>query len=330
MKSDVGILLLQLGTPDAPYAGPVRRYLSEFLTDPRVIEVPRVIWWPLLNGIILTTRPWSSAKKYRRVWDKGVPGSPLRYYSQRQQDLVAERFPQAHVRYAMTYGNPQIKTVVKEMLEAGVERIIVLPMFPQYSATTTAACTDMLFRIMLKVRHQPSIRIVPPYYLHPAYLDALKGIIQENREKLPWSADYCVLSYHGIPKKYAQKGDPYATQVSRTTRALTERLGWKRGTFIQTYQSRFGPAAWLKPYTDDTLERLAHEGKKKVFVAMPGFTADCLETIDEIGYEALEEFHEAGGEDLVACPCLNDDPRWIDALEQIIHEEGAGWIPKAR
>jgi ferrochelatase len=212
------------------------------------------------------------------------------------------------------------------LIAEGIDRLIVLPMYPQYSATTTASATDVLFKALMEVRRVPALRIVPPYYDHPAYLDALATIIRADLESLTWQPDHYLLSYHGIPISYAKAGDPYALQVKRTTAELIPRLGWPRDRWTQTFQSLFGREEWLKPYTEDKLKELAQRGLKKVFITMPGFTADCLETIDEIGYEARETFIHAGGEQLRQCPCLNDHPAWISAMKTLILQEGQGWI----
>ena len=320
-----GILLIQLGTPDAPTAPALKNYLRQFLSDRRVIEVPRLLWWLILNLQVLRTRPAESAAKYARVWNPET-GSPLMHYTKRQTALLQEALPNVPVRFGMQVGNPPLADVVNEMLAQGVDRLIALPMYPQYSATTTASATDVLFSALMKLRRVPAIRIVPPYYDHPAYLDAMTTIIREELGKLSWKPDHFVYSFHGIPQKYAQRGDPYATHVVRTTRGLQQRLNFPRDYWTQTFQSRFGRSAWLKPYTDDVLEKLAKQGKKKVFVALPGFTVDCLETIDEIGHESAEVFEAAGGEVLHVCPCLNDHPAWIDAMKQIVSEEGQGWL----
>ncbi|MGL4420512.1 MAG: ferrochelatase [Gemmataceae bacterium] len=321
-----GILLIQLGTPDAPTGKALRPYLRQFLSDPRVIEIPAIIWKPLLYGVILTTRPRASAEKYARIWDPKT-GSPLMHWTIRQTELLQARFPDMPVRFGMQVGNPSVEKVVNEMLAQGVDRIIALPMYPQYSATTTASATDILFQALMKVRRVPALRIVPPYYDDEHYIEAMATVIQDDMAKLDWEPEHVVFSFHGIPQRYSKKGDPYATHVVRTTRALVAKLGWRRDYWTQTYQSRFGREAWLKPYTDDVLEKLAAKGTKRVFVALPGFTADCLETVDEIGHESEEVFHKAGGEKLRAGACLNDHPRWIDALEEIVRREGAGWLP---
>lgn len=320
-----GILLIQLGTPDAPTAEALRPYLRQFLGDPRVIEVPRWKWSIILNLFILPTRPKQSAAKYARIWDP-VTGSPLLHWTKRQTALLQERFPANDVRFGMQVGNPSVGSVVSDMIKTGTDRLIVIPMYPQYSATTTASATDVLFQALEKERRVPALRIVPPYYEHPSYLDAVVQVIQDDLSKLPWTPDHRVLSFHGIPIAYVNRGDPYPTHVEATTRGLIDRLGWPAGSWTQSYQSLFGRDEWLKPYTDGTLVDLAKAGKKKVFVAMPGFTADCLETVDEIGHESRETFEHAGGETLRACPCLNDHPKWIDALETIVREEGQGWL----
>jgi protoporphyrin/coproporphyrin ferrochelatase len=320
----LGILLIQLGTPDAPTAEALRPYLKQFLGDPRVIEDPPW-YWPAVFRLILWRRPAASAAKYQRIWDR-TTGSPLLYWTKRQTELLQAKIPNVPVRFGMQVGNPSVARTVDEMIRAGIERLIVLPMYPQYSATTTASATDVLFKCLMEQRRVPALRIVPPYYQHPAYLDAMTQVIKDELAQLAWKPDHHVLSFHGIPKRYSTAGDPYATHVKRTTRELVRRLRWRRDTWTQTFQSLFGKEVWLKPYTDEVLEKLARSGKKRVFVAMPGFTADCLETVDEIGFEAREVFQHAGGESLHACPCLNDHPAWIDAMRAIIQEEGQGWL----
>lgn len=319
------ILLIQLGTPDAPTAAALRPYLRQFLSDPRVIEAPRLLWWLILNLRILPSRPRESAAKYQRIWD-AEHGSPLLHYTRRQVAALQERFPQVPVRFGMQVGNPSVGSVVRELIAGGVDRLLVLPMYPQYSATTTASATDVLFHALTRERRVPALRIVPPYYGHPAYIEAMATVMREQLAKLPEPPDHYLLSFHGIPIKYAQRGDPYATHVKRTTALLAARLGWPRAAWTQSFQSLFGKDRWLKPYTEDTLRALAQRNKRRVFVALPGFTVDCLETLDEIGNEAREVFHHAGGETLHVCPCLNDHPAWIDAMRVLLSEEGNGWL----
>ncbi|QJW96730.1 ferrochelatase [Frigoriglobus tundricola] len=320
-----GILLIQLGTPDKPTYGGLFPYLRQFLSDRRVIEVPRAIWLPLLYLRILPFRSGASAAKYARIWHPET-GSPLMSYTIRQTDLLKARFPDNPVRFGMIVGNPALRKVLTEMVDSGVDKLIAMPMFPQYSATSFASATDSLFTALTKLRRVPAVRVVPPYYDHPGYLDALEAVIRDDLAKLPWEPEHIVISFHGIPKKYAQRGDPYATHVVRTTQALVKRMGWPRSLWTQTYQSRFGKSPWLKPYTDDVLEALAKKGTKRVYVALPGFTADCLETIDEIGLESREVFEHAGGEHLKNGTCLNDHPQWIEGMERIIRDEGHGWL----
>ncbi|MBM3994750.1 MAG: ferrochelatase [Planctomycetes bacterium] len=320
----VGVLLIQLGTPDAPTPEALRPYLRQFLGDPRVIEAPPW-YWPIIFQFILWTRPAQSAAKYARIWDK-VTGSPLMHWTKRQTELLQAKFPNMPVRFGMQVGNPPVAKVVDEMIRAGVDRLIVFPMYPQYSATTTASATDVLFKCLLDQRCVPALRIVPPYYEHPAYLAAMANVITDELAKLPWKPDHHVLSFHGLPVRYAESGDPYPKHVERTTQGVIAKLGWPRDAWTQSYQSLFGKEEWLRPYTDDVLTDLAKQGKKKVFVALPGFTVDCLETVDEIGNESRETFLHAGGEILHPCPCLNDHPSWIEAMRTIILEEGQGWL----
>jgi ferrochelatase len=320
-----GALLIQLGTPGAPTAAALRRYLRQFLADPRVIDAPRWQWWFVLNFFVLPFRPARSAAKYRRIWNE-TTGSPLLHCTRLQTAALQKTLPQLPVRFGMQVGNPPVAGVVHELIAQGVDRLIVLPMYPQYSATTTASATDVLFKALNDVRRVPALRIVPPYYDHPAYLDAVTAVIREDLARLPWQPDHYLLSFHGIPIRYAKAGDPYPEHVAATTSALIPRLGWAPDKWTQTFQSLFGREEWLTPYTDEKLKELAMRGVKRVFVATPGFTADCLETIDEIGYEARETFRHAGGEELRQCPCLNDHPAWIEAMRTIVLQEGQGWI----
>jgi ferrochelatase len=325
MRPACGVLLIQLGTPDAPTVPALRRYLRQFLADPRVIEAPRWLWWLILNFRILPTRPRQSAEKYRRIWDPQT-GSPLLHLTRRQTEALQRLLPDVPVRFGMQVGNPSVGSVVRELIGCGVDRLIVLPLYPQYSATTTASATDALFTALLEERRVPALRIVPPYFDHPAYLDAVTTVIREELARLPQPPEHYLLSFHGIPVKYAQRGDPYPKHVERTTQLLIERLGWPDGSWTQSFQSLFGKDLWLQPYTDQTLIDIAQRGIRRVFVAMPGFTTDCLETIDEIGYEAQELFRHAGGTELCRCPCLNDHPAWVQALRTLVAEEGRGWL----
>jgi ferrochelatase len=320
-----GILLIQLGTPDAPTPEALKPYLKQFLSDPRVIENQGWKWRFILNQIILRTRPKESAEKYARIWDP-TTGSPLMHYTRRQAELLQQRLPNVSVRFGMIVGNPSVRSVVSQMVKDGVTRLVALPLFPQYSATTTASVTDSLFKALLQERRVPALRIPTRYGTHPAYLEALEASIRDDLKQLTWTPEHFVVSFHGLPQSYADKGDPYPEEVRDTTRLLVERMGWTANQWAQTFQSRFGRGEWLKPYTDDVLTDLAKRGVKRVFVALPGFTTDCLETIDEIGRESREVFEHAGGEKLHAGRCLNDHPTWIDALEKILREEAGDWL----
>jgi ferrochelatase len=320
------ILLVQLGTPEAPTARALRPYLRQFLSDPRVIDLPRWKWSIILELFVLPFRPAQSAAKYARIWSAST-GSPLLHYTRRQTELLGQVLPAGvPVAFGMQVGQPSVESVVHDLIAHGVEQLVVLPMYPQYSATTTASAMDVLFKALMKERRIPAVRVVSPYYDHPAYLDALEAIVRQELAGLDWQPEHFVVSFHGIPIRYAQAGDPYATQVNRTTRLLVKRLDWPRDRWTQSYQSLFGREEWLKPYTEPTLQKLARRGVKQVFVVLPGFTADCLETLDEIGHEARLAFQRAGGHNLHACPCLNDHPAWIEAMRRIVLEQGQGWI----
>jgi protoporphyrin/coproporphyrin ferrochelatase len=320
-----GVLLIQLGTPDEPTPAALRTYLDQFLADPRVIEAPRLKWWFVRKLFILPFRPKQSAAKYRRIWDK-VTGSPLMHHTRRQTEELQRLLPDLPVTFGMQVGNPSVAEAVSTLIGKGVERLLILPMYPQYSATTTASAMDVLFQALMRERRVPALRVVPPYYDHPAYLDAVARVIKDEEAKLARPPDHYLISFHGLPIRYAQAGDPYATHVKRTTALLLRRLGWPRGKWTQTFQSLFGREEWLKPYTEETLRKLARKGAKRVFVTTPGFTADCLETIDEIGNEATEAFRHAGGEELYRCPCLNEHPLWIEGMRNLVLQEGLGWL----
>ncbi len=320
-----GFVLIQLGTPDAPTATALKPYLRQFLSDPRVIENQGWKWKFILNFLILRSRPAASAAKYARIWDAKT-GSPLLHYTLRQTELLQAEFPNNPVRFGMIVGNPPLRRTIEEMVASGVDKLIAIPMFPQYSATSFASATDTLFTALKTLRRVPAVRVVPPYPDHPAYIDALEAVLRDDLAKLPWEPEHFVISFHGIPQSYVAKGDPYPSDVERTKIELVKRMGWQPGQWTQTYQSRFGRSEWLKPYTDDVLADLAKKGVKRVYVALPGFTADCLETLDEIGTESHEAFEHAGGEHLKAGTCLNDHPKWIEGMAKILRDEGQGWL----
>jgi ferrochelatase len=324
------VLLCNLGTPDEPTAPALRRYLAEFLGDPRVVEIPRLVWLSILHGIILRTRPKKSAAKYAGIW---LPeGSPLKVWTDRQATLLrgylGERGHQVTVRYAMRYGNPSIASVMDELHAEGVSRVLVLPAYPQYSGTTTASVVDGVMNWARHVRHLPELRFVNRYHDDAGYIHALARTIRAH-----WAAhgqsDQLVMSFHGVPERTLQLGDPYHCECHKTARLLAEQLGLAKDRYKVTFQSRFGKARWLEPYTEPTLIELAQKGLKSVDVVCPGFTSDCLETLEEINMEAREAFLHAGGERFAYIPCLNDHPEWIRALANLAEQHLQGWPTKA-
>lgn len=323
----VGVLLVNLGTPDGTDYWSVRRYLREFLSDRRVIEIPRFVWWPLLNLVILTTRPSRSGALYAKIWNKERNESPLRTITRAQAEKLALALgPNIRVDWAMRYGNPSIGTAIAAMKADGCDRILVAPLYPQYSAATTATANDMVFTALLKMRWQPAIRTLPPYFDDPAYIEAQASALSEGLSRLDFEPEVVIASYHGLPKAYLLKGDPYYCHCEKTTRLLRARLGWAASKFRSTYQSRFGRAEWLKPYTIQTVQELAQQGVKRIAVVMPGFSADCLETLEEIAAENAEVFHEHGGTHFSAIPCLNDGPQGMGLIEHLVRRELSGWI----
>ena len=321
-----GILLCNLGTPDAPTAPALRRYLAEFLSDPRVVEIPRALWMLILHGIILRVRPAKSARKYASVW---MPeGSPLRVWTEKQSKLMAgylgERGHHVTVRFAMRYGSPSIATELDALRAAGATRVLVLPLYPQYSGPTTASVVDAVALWALKARTLPELRFVNRYHDDPGYIAALARSVTEHWQR-NGRPDRLLMSFHGVPERTLHLGDPYHCECLKTARLLAERLGLAPGSFNVTFQSRFGKAAWLQPYTEPTLVRLAQEGVKRVDVLCPGFAADCLETLEEISQEAREAFIGAGGQEFNYIPCLNDRHDWIDALAGIAINHLQGW-----
>lgn len=325
-KPKIGVLLLNLGTPDATDYWSVRRYLSEFLSDPRVIETPQAIWQPILQGIILTVRPQKSGANYERIWDKQAGDSPLRVISKRQTaDLQRRLGSEVVVDYAMRYGNPSTQSRLVALQEAGCHKILLAPLYPQYSATTTATANDKAFAALAKMRWQPAVRTLPPYFEEPAYIAALARSIDEGVKALSFTPDVVLTSYHGMPQLYLERGDPYHCQCLKTTRLVREHLGWPKEKLMVTFQSRFGPTKWLQPYTDKTLEELGAQGKKVAVVA-PAFSVDCIETLEEIAITGHEQFEHAGGKDYAYIPCLNDSPGGMDMLEAVVRRELAGWL----
>ena len=311
------VILCNLGTPDAPTPTAVRRYLAEFLSDPRVVEIPRAIWLPILYGIILTIRPRKSAAKYAQVW-LGDKGSPLLHYTQLQTAGLQTRLGEhAKVYTAMRYGQPALPTVLSQAQAAGAERILILPMYPQYSGTTTASVYDGLAAWSVRQRRIPSISVISDFHQHPAYIAALAAQVQAHWQQYG-RAQKLVLSFHGVPQRTVDLGDPYAAHCQKTAELLAAALQLQPQQWQMTFQSRFGKAKWLEPATDHSLEKLARQGCSSVDVFCPGFVADCLETLEEIAMENREIFMEAGGQDFRFIPCLNDSSAWLDALEHIV------------
>ena len=325
----IGVLLVNLGTPDGTSFWPMWRYLREFLSDRRVIETSRLIWYPILYGIVLTRRPSRSGANYDRIWNLEKNESPLLTVTRSQAEKLSAALagePRLVVDYAMRYGNPSIPSAVERLKEQGCERLVVFPLYPQYAAATTATVYDKLFDTLKTMRDMPTIRGVPPYHDEPSYIEALARSIERHLAGLDHEPEVVVASYHGIPQSYFDDGDPYHCHCQKTTRLLRERLGWDKDRLITTFQSRFGRAEWIKPYTDETVEKLAHAGVRKIAVINPGFSVDCLETIDEIDREVRETFLHAGGTDYSHIACLNDGDDGMALIEELVRRELSGWI----
>jgi ferrochelatase len=325
----VGVLLVNLGTPDGTDYKSMRRYLQEFLTDKRVIEWSRLLWYPILYGIVLNTRPGKVGKAYESIWNKDLDESYLRTYTRNQAEKMAASFadmPNVVVDWAMRYGQPSIQSKMNELKKAGCEKILLFPLYPQYAAATTATVNDEAFRALLKMRWQPALRTVPQYSDDPVYIDALANSIEAHYASLDWEPELLLTSFHGIPKSYFMAGDPYHCQCYKTARLLRDRLGWSKEKLMVTFQSRFGPEEWLQPYTDKTVEKLAKDGIKRIAVINPGFVSDCLETLEEIAGEAGEIFHHNGGDKFTHVPCLNDSADGMRVLETVVRRELMGWV----
>ncbi len=313
-----GVLIVNLGTPDSTKWLDIRRYLKEFLSDRRVIEVNPILWQLILNLIILNLRPSKTAKAYKEIWMKDINMSPLMYYTKKQAEKVSNSISNEEilVDFAMRYGNPSIKSKIKKLHDYGCENLIILPLYPQYAAATTATVCDEVYRTLMSMRWQPSLKIIPHYESDPLYIDALVNSIKSKIENINWKPDLILASYHGIPKKYFDKGDPYHCYCHKTTRLISEKFN--EIEIKTTFQSRFGPEEWLQPYTDKTLERLPKEGIKNVLAICPGFSSDCVETLEEILIQGKESFMEAGGENFDMIPCLNDNDDHIKLLNSLI------------
>jgi protoporphyrin/coproporphyrin ferrochelatase len=324
----IGVLLLNLGTPDATDYRSMRRYLKEFLSDRRVIEVPRLTWWPILNLVILTFRPGRKGRDYDKIWNRERNEGPLKTITRAQAEalnaaLADERIV---VDWAMRYANPTVASRIAALKEQGCDRILLVPLYPQYAGASWATACDQAFRALMAMRWQPTIRVVPPYYQDPAYIEAIATSIREHLAAVDFDPEALVASFHGMPQKYLELGDPYHCQCQKTSRLVREKLGWPAERWHTTFQSQFGNDPWLQPYTIESMERLAKSGIKRLAIISPGFSADCLETLEELDMENRARFLEHGGEKFTYIPCLNDSPLGIRAIEQIVRRELAGWL----
>ena len=320
----IGVLLINLGTPDAPHARAVRRYLAEFLSDRRVVEIPAIAWRPILHGIILRTRPRQSAQAYNQVWTN--EGSPLAVIARRQAHALRERFQdRVSIHWAMRYGNPGIAAALGNMVDEGCTRILAAPLYPQYCAATTATANDAVFAVLAGMRLQPALRTLPPYFDDPLYIDALAKNLTRQIEALDFQPERLLLSFHGMPQRTLELGDPYHCHCQKTARLVSDALGREVDV---AFQSRFGRAKWLGPATDATLAAYPQQGATRIAVAAPGFSADCLETLEELGIRGRASFLQSGGEKFALLDCLNDSPESIAMLEGLIDRELAGWLPQ--
>ncbi len=328
-SGSVGVLVVNLGTPDATDATSVRRYLREFLHDKRVIEEDTLIWKFVLNAIILPLRPRRKGLDYEKIWNRERDESPLKTITRSQADklstALAQQGKRVVVDWAMRYGNPSIRSRLAALVAQGCERILVVPLYPQYAAATSATVCDEVFRALMDMRWQPALRVAPPYFDEPAYIDAVAASLESHLKTLKFAPDIIIASFHGIPQSYFDKGDPYYCHCAKTTRLLRERLQLDDSRLIMTFQSRFGRAEWLKPYTDMTIKELAARGVKNLVVVTPGFAADCLETLEEIAGENAEYFRHGGGENFAAIPCLNDSEVGMRVIETVVLRELQGW-----
>lgn len=326
--SKIGVLMINLGTPDATDYLSMRRYLEEFLSDRRVIETPKWIWWFILNFIILNTRPQKSGKLYEKIWDRKANDSPLRIIAASQAKKLASRLNSDKVLFdfAMRYGKPSIQARLNYLKDEGCERILLMPLYPQYSGSTSASVNDKIFEVLTSMRRQPSIRITPPYYDDPAYINSLAKSIACFVDNLEFVPDQLIVSYHGLPQSYVDAGDPYFDHCKETTRLLTAKLNWPEQKIIMAFQSRFGRSEWLKPYLENTLTQLPSSGIKNIAIIAPAFSVDCLETLEELAIGGQEIFLEAGGKNFAYIPCLNDSQNGLDVIEHIVRRELQGWI----
>ncbi len=325
----VGVLLLNLGTPDGTSYWPMRRYLKEFLSDDRVIEEPKWKWWPILNLIILTTRPSRKGRDYATIWNNEKNEGPLKTITRSQAEQLAKRLgndPRIVVDWAMRYASPTTESRILALKEQGCDRILLVPLYPQYAAATTATACDQAFRALMKMRWQPAVRTTPSYHDHPAYIDALARSMRAQLAKLDFEPEKIIATFHGMPQKYFAAGDPYHCFCQKTSRLLRKTLGIAEDRWLTTFQSRFGNDPWLQPYTDKTIEGLAKSGIKKIALVAPGFSADCLETLEELNGENRHIFESNGGEKFAYLLALNDSPEGMDAIEAVVRRELSGWV----
>jgi ferrochelatase len=324
----IGVLLVNLGTPDATDFRSMRRYLKEFLSDKRVIEDNSLLWKLVFNGIILTTRPRAKGRDYDSIWNREKNEGPLKTITRSQSDKLAALLGNERivVDWAMRYGNPSIASRIGALAAQGCEKLLIVPLYPQYAAATTATVCDEAFRKLMQMRWQPTLRVAPPYHDDPVYIEAVVASLRAELAKLPFAPDVIIASYHGIPKAYFDKGDPYHCHCAKTTRLMREALGMDEGRLMMTFQSRFGRAEWLQPYTDKTVEALAGRGVKNLAVITPGFSADCLETLEEIAVENRDIFLAHGGQNFAAIPCLNDSEAGMRVIHRLVRRELQGWV----
>ncbi|HUL89492.1 MAG TPA: ferrochelatase [Pseudolabrys sp.] len=325
----IGVLLVNLGTPDSTGYWAMRRYLKEFLSDRRVIEENRLKWWLVLNLIILTVRPGRKGRDYDKIWNRERDESPLKTITRSQSDKLDEIFEKVdrriRVDWAMRYGNPSIRSRLEALAAQDCERILIVPLYPQYAAATTATVCDEVFRALTRMRFQPTLRVAAPYFAEPVYIDALAASVNAALAKLSFKPEVIIASYHGMPEAYVANGDPYLKHCTETTALLRKKLKFSDERLILTFQSRFGTAEWIKPYTDATVKSLAGRGVKNLAVMTPGFSADCLETLEEIAMENADIFRSAGGENFAAIPCLNDSPGGMAVIRDVVTRELKGW-----
>jgi protoporphyrin/coproporphyrin ferrochelatase len=325
----VGVLLLNLGTPDGTDYWSMRRYLKEFLSDRRIIEIPRLVWWPILNGIILTTRPGRKGRDYAAIWNNERNEGPLKTFTRAQAEILAAALSDhanVIVDWGMRYANPTTDSRVRALQEQGCERILLVPLYPQYAAATTGTAADQAFRTLMKLRWQPAVRVAPPWHDDPVYIQALAKSVRTHIASLGYEPEILFATFHGMPRRCLDLGDPYHCQCMKTARLLREELAWPKDRYVVAFQSLFGKAEWLRPYTDQTVEALAKRGVKSLAMVAPGFSADCLETLEELNVENREIFEHNGGEKFSYIPCLNDSAEGMAVIEAIVRRELMGWV----